>query len=183
MARHENEKIRLSPLTAKKSRSNGRHSGCLQSDSRFVRLLNSGRPPPRARPLRGSGARGAIIFSRDFQQQLLQQQAAQQHPAAQPARATTVPQGGQPHTQQYTAQSLPSAFTPQHQTHTQHHGQAAPPPPGPPPHPWGLTAAATPHASLGGPPFGAPPPAAATLPTRVAALLTGTATHEWAQHL
>ena len=38
----------------------GRHSGCLQSDSRFVRLLNSGRPPPRARPLRGSGARGAI---------------------------------------------------------------------------------------------------------------------------
>ena len=27
---------------------------------RFVRLLNSGRPAPRARPLRGSGARGAI---------------------------------------------------------------------------------------------------------------------------
>ena len=38
----------------------GRHSLCLQSDSRFVRLLNSGRPAPRARPLRGSGARGAI---------------------------------------------------------------------------------------------------------------------------
>ena len=38
----------------------GRHSLCLQSDSRFVRLLNSGWPAPRARPLRGSGARGAI---------------------------------------------------------------------------------------------------------------------------
>ena len=122
-------------------------------------------------------------FTRDFQQQLLQQQAAQQHPAAPPAQATAVPQGGQPHTQQYTAQSQPSAFNTQHQTHTQHHGQAAPPPPGPPPNPWAVTAAATPHASLGGPPVGAPPPAAATLPTRVAALMTGTAAHEWAQTL
>ena len=45
--------------TAKHKNYTGRHSLCLQSDSRFVRLLNSGRPAPRARPLRGSGARGA----------------------------------------------------------------------------------------------------------------------------
>ena len=36
VARHENEKIRLSPLTAKKSRSNGRNSLCLQSDGWFI---------------------------------------------------------------------------------------------------------------------------------------------------
>ena len=122
-------------------------------------------------------------FSRDFQQQLLHQQTAQQHPPAQPARATTVPQGGQLYPQQYTAQSLPSAFTTQHQTHTPHYSQAAPPPPGPPPQPWGLSAAATPHASQGGPAFGVPPPTATPLPIRVDALLTGTATHEWAPTL
>ena len=51
--------------TAKHKNYTGRHSLCLQSDSRFVRLLNSGRPPPRARPLRGSGARGATSIAEE----------------------------------------------------------------------------------------------------------------------
>ena len=122
-------------------------------------------------------------FSRDFQQQLLRQQTAQQHPQAQPARATAVPHGGQPYQQQYTAQSLPSAFTTQHQTHPPHSSQAAPPPPGPPPQPWGIFAAAAPHTSQGAPALGATPPTAAPLPMRVDALPTGTATHEWAPTL
>ena len=124
-----------------------------------------------------------LAFTRDLQQQMQHQQAAQQHPLAQPAQATVAPQGGQPHQQQYTAQSVPSAFTTQHQMHPPHYSQAAPPPPGPSPQPWALSAAAASHTSQGGSAFGTMPPATGPLPTRADALLTGTAAHEWAPTL
>ena len=38
------------------------HNACY-ADSRFMRVFNSDGRPPALRPLRGSGARGAIIFA------------------------------------------------------------------------------------------------------------------------